>query len=122
MVINRIIDSVNVPITLSRNELEQAYREQQHTYELEDAQRQLREYLGLNEEAMTEQELLENRRIAKSKYGIDIDSVFDENSPHYVLEDLVEKYKNTCNCNISENLTWETACESVLSSFREVSA
>ena len=97
--------AITVEIKLLPSEMEAAYREQEETFRLLDAERQLCEYLHFAE-------ALES---FKTEFGdIEPRSLVDESSPNYVLPNIVAKYERNADCNIDENTVWQTVIHDVL--------
>lgn len=75
---------------LSADEVESAYREQEHIYQLADAQNHMIAYL----------EELDNCSVTEISREL--------------LEKIVKRYEHSFDCNVPENDTWECAIKAVL--------
>ena len=108
---------ITVEIKLLPSEVEAAYREQEETFRLLDAERQLCEYLHFNvrDYDKGDREDAEALKSFKTEFGdIEPRSLVDESSPNYVLPNIVAKYERRADCNIDENTVWQTVIHDVL--------
>lgn len=108
---------ITVEIKLLPSEVEAAYREQEETFRLLDAERQLCEYLhfDVRDYDKGDREDAEALKSFKTEFGdIEPRSLVDESSPNYVLPNIVAKYERRADCNIDENTVWQTVIHDVL--------
>ena len=108
---------ITVEIKLLPSEVEAAYREQEETFRLLDAERQLCEYLhfDVRDYDKGDREDAEALESFKTEFGdIEPRSLVDESSPNYVLPNIVAKYERRADCNIDENTVWQTVIHDVL--------
>lgn len=99
-------------IVLTSAELLTAYQEQKHAYRLEDAERQLKIYLGLDESVQSEDELEDNRKDAEAKYCVSVENML--NPEFGILDEIIEEFTDDFDCNRDENGIWADACDCVL--------
>ena len=113
MQIQRIIaPGVELTFTLSKDELEDAYREQQHAYQLQDAEENLVEYWGLNADTHSDEELRENsEQLKKRTGGITFDDLTDFYGPHFILDEIVAEFNENFSTESSEKYAWCFAIE-----------
>ena len=90
---------------LTAEELEQAYREQQHNYKLEDAKNQFCDYHRRN---------FAYELVFANCFGFSRKEVCDPNSMHYLLEDFVASYEKHHDCEQAENDIWQEVIRNVL--------
>ena len=108
---------ITVEIKLLPSEVEAAYREQEETFRLLDAERQLCEYLhfDVRDYDKGDREDAEALKSFKTEFGdIEPRSLVDESSPNYVLPNIVAKYERRADCNIDENTVWQAVIHDVL--------
>lgn len=109
--------TITVEIELTRSELETAYREQERYYRLMDAEGQLCTYLGFDVSDFDpdNEDDAEKLESFKEKFGdTEPASLVDEESPNYVLNDIVAQFEHDADCNNDVNSTWQNAVEKVL--------
>ena len=110
-------NTITVEIELSCSELETAYREQERYYRLMDAEGQLCTYLGFDVSDFDpdNEDDAEKLESFKEKFGdTEPVSLVDEESPNYVLNDIVAQFEHDADCNNDVNSTWQNAVEEVL--------
>lgn len=110
-------NTITVEIELSCSELETAYREQERYYRLMDAEGQLCTYLGFDVSDFDpdNEDDAEKLESFKEKFGdTEPISLVDEESPNYVLNDIVTQFEHDADCNNDVNSTWQNAVEEVL--------
>lgn len=110
-------NTITVEIELSCSELETAYREQERYYRLMDAEGQLCTYLGFDVSDFDpdNEDDAEKLESFKEKFGdTEPISLVDEESPNYVLNDIVAQFEHDADCNNDVNSTWQNAVEEVL--------
>ncbi len=110
-------NAITVEIELSCSELETAYREQERYYRLMDAEGQLCTYLGFDVSDFDpdNEDDAEKLESFKEKFGdTEPISLVDEESPNYVLNDIVAQFEHDADCNNDVNSTWQNAVEEVL--------
>lgn len=92
-------------IELTSGELREAFLEQQRVYQLEDARGHLNYFLfGIPyAEECTATKIL----MCREKYGVEYPDLFDETSSQYILDQIVEDYNASCDCNVAENDSYE---------------
>lgn len=95
-------------IELTKWELEEAYREQEHFYRLQDACEHLENYIGTNKIGNL------NKSGFYLRYGFRFDETIDPESEHYLLEEIVGWYEKWSDCNIAENDMFEEIIRQVL--------
>ena len=109
-----IAPGVELTFTLSKDELEDAYREQQYAYQLQDAEENLVEYLGLNADTHSDEELHENSEQLKHRTGgITFDDLLDFNGPHFILNEIIAEFNENFSAESSEAYAWCFAIEGV---------
>jgi len=91
-----------IAIKLTNEELEQAHRECQHNYLLQDAFKHLIDYINIYEINVI------------GEYGCTFEDMTNLQSEQYLLDKIVEQFEKLSDCNIDENDTWIDACRVVL--------
>lgn len=123
MEIKRTINGNEVTFELSTDELTKAYYERQKLFRLQDAERQLLQYLNEDEDAECEAEASdETRQNFKDSYGVRLEDVVNPSSSCYILDSVVKAYEHNLNfdgCNTAENDAWTTAVAEVLASLSD---
>ena len=113
MEIKRTINGSKVTFELSLEELTEAYYERQKLFRLQDAERQLLQYLGEADgvECVADacDETLQN---FKNSYGVCLEDVVNPSSSCYILDSVD-------GCNTAENDAWPTAVAEVLASLAD---
>lgn len=110
MKIKREVNGTVVEIELTRIEIETAFREQQRSYMIMDAESHLTELSD---------ELEGDGSSLRKVYGISLETAIDEKSPDYLLDSVVDMYERHFDCNIDENTTWRNAVEDMLKDVKE---
>ena len=110
-----------VTIELTERELEEAFREKEHMYHLEDAFRHLCTYIFGGDPIYCEDEIdTDDGYIVaaledfKRQYGFSYFDGIYKDSENYLLEEIVGVYEQTADCNEAENITWQNAVDIVL--------
>lgn len=94
-------------ITLTDGELEQAYREQERMYRLNDAENELRTYL------FGDSDDYENDKYTMA----DFEAMCDEESDMYLLDSIVDYFiYDYSDMNVGERVAFELAIEKALDS------
>ena len=123
MEINRTIKGSEVTIELSLKELTEAYYERQKLFRLQDAERQLLQYLGEADGVECVADACdETRQNFKNSYGVRLEDVVNPSSSCYILDSVVKAYEHNLNfdgCNTAENDAWATAVAEVLASLSD---
>lgn len=123
MEIKRTITGHQITFKLSMDELTKAYYERQKLFRLQDAERQLLQYLGEDDGVECEAEACdETRQNFKDSYGVRLEDVVNPSSSCYILESVVKAYEHNLNfdgCNTAENDAWNTAVAEVLASLAD---
>lgn len=107
----------NQEIEITEAELEEAYREKQFKYLVEDAKRQLlilSDYDGNDEPEEDDCEAQE----FKKWYGVSLIELLDDEC---FLASCVEQYENNIDCNMPENLLWEITIKDRLREYKNAS-
>lgn len=110
MKITRNINGVMEEFELTGAEMEAAFREQQRSYMIMDAESHLTELSD---------ELEGDGSSLRKVYGISLETAIDEKSPDYLLDSVVDMYERHFDCNIDENTTWRNAVEYMLKDVKE---
>lgn len=100
--ITRIIDGKEIIIELTSDEIEKAFRTQEHNYRLADADQQMEFRFSGDEEWF------------KSIYGFSLEDACCEDSEHYVLEEVVSNFEESFDCETPENEIWNEVIDKVL--------
>ena len=123
MEIKRTINGSEVTFELSMDELTKAYYERQKLFRLQDAERQLLQYLGEDDGVECEAEACdETRQNFKDSYGVRLEDVVNPSSSCYILDSVVKAYEHNLSfdgCNTAENDAWNTAVAEVLASLAD---
>jgi hypothetical protein len=112
----------NEKIHLTDEELETAYREQEHNYLLIDAKNQLNDYLGIDDDDECIREYDDHKNLDTDfvkEYGVKYDDLINSDSKNYALGDILDKYEELFDCNEKENDTWQQACDMVMTMIRK---
>ena len=89
------------------------YRHQEKMYRLEDADRQLREYFGITDDA-EEEDLPACYAKLEENIGATYEEATDPNSGSYILDYLVERFADEFDCNVAENDIWQSVIQSFI--------
>lgn len=104
---------------LTPEELEEAYREQEHNYRLQDAARHLCDFVWYDcEQSCWVAPHSEASFI--NEYGFPFLPLLDKNSNEYVLEYIVERFSDEFDCNFDENSIFEDIITAMLSEMKMV--
>ena len=124
MEIKRTINGNEVTFELSMDELTKAYSERQKLFRLQDAERQLLQYLGEDDDIDCVADACdETRQNFKNSYGVRLEDVVNPDSPCYILDCIVEWYDNKFeDCNEPENDGWASAVAVVLATLSDAVA
>ena len=124
MEIKRTITGHPITFKLSMDELTEAYYERQKLFRLQDAERQLLQYLGEDDNVECAAEASdETRQSFKDSYGVRLEDVVNPDSPCYILDCIVEWYDNKFeDCNEPENDGWASAVAVVLATLSDAVA
>lgn len=110
-----IAPGFQVTITLSTDELEAAYREQEHNYRLEDAKAHFLESVGYDLDCDDDDaDNLVSAQEFEDDYGFSISEAINPGADNYLLAAILQKYEDSSDCNAPENDTWEKAVWAVL--------
>lgn len=105
--------------TMTRDEIEAAYRYQEHKYLLEDAERQLDIFIFGYEvddpDNLTELEQ-DDAEYFLNRYGLTY-----EDAKKYT-EAFVDKFESSFDCNSDENSTWDNSIRWVLQDLKQQSS
>jgi hypothetical protein len=96
--------------TLTEKELEAAFTEKHHQYELENAQQQFMCYSGYED---YEGDILWELEFQET-YGFPPAAASDPASEHYLLETLLDRFYRECSAYRAECVTWEEVVAKVL--------
>lgn len=123
MEIKRTINGSKVTFELSLEELTAAYYERQKLFRLQDAERQLLQYLGEDDGVECVADACdETRQNFKNSYGVRLEDVVNPSSSCYILDSVVKAYEHNLSfdgCNTAENDAWNTAVAEVLASLAD---
>mgnify|MGYP006956053829 FL=1 len=124
MEIKRTINGNEVTFELSMEELTKAYYERQKLFRLQDAERQLLQYLGEDDDIDCVADACdETHQSFKDSYGVRLEDVVNPDSPCYILDCIVEWYDNKFeDCNEPENDGWASAVAVVLATLSDAVA
>ena len=100
-----------VTYTLTADELEQAYREQERNYRIEDARFHLECFLQIRY-SFTGWETAFRR-----ESGVTVEDLTNPESQHYVLDWMADQYDDRQDCNRDENSVWEEIVQETLSEY-----
>ena len=92
-------------ITLTPEELEQAYREQKHNYQIADAEERFNDYLRIQ---------FGDVESFEACFGFPADDVCDPDSSFYLLEKFLAAYEKHHDCNTAENDDWHSVIRNTL--------
>lgn len=101
-----------VKYSMTEQEIEAAYRYQEHQYRLEDAKRQLNTLIfGCDDGSdFDDPEDEEAKRYFAEDYGIS----YEEAGSEDMLEEYLRRFENRFDCDYDENSQWEAAIRAVL--------
>lgn len=112
--IQHILQTGEIEIELTAEELRKAYLDEKHSYYLADAEAQFYDYFyrtfGSSCDDIAQERFLRN-------YGFTADEVEDAGSPHYLLEKFADVFEQHHDCNNADNDAWPAAIESVLEEY-----
>mgnify|MGYP006916194814 CR=1 FL=1 len=103
---------VHTVLQLTNEELEEAYREREREYRLQDAETHLLWLVDGEPDTDAEDDFT-------SVYGFPYTEAIDKGSEHYLLDAIVDEFERSFDCNIAENDTWQHAVETVLNDLRK---
>lgn len=104
-----------VEITLTEDEMYEAYQAQQEQSRLQDALDHFDEFVfGDGPEALEETKVEQKKRRFQERYGFSYDEAVDPKSEHYVLGEAARRFRNKYDCEIDENTQWEVVIEDLL--------
>ena len=104
-----------VEITLTEDEMYEAYQAQQEQSRLQDALDHFDEFVfGDGPEALEETKVEQKKRRFQEQYGFSYDEAVDPKSEHYVLEEAARRFRNKYDCWIDENSQWKAVIEYLL--------
>ena len=101
-----------VKYAMTEQEIEAAYRYQEHQYRLEDAKRQLNTLVfGCDDGSdFDDPEDEQSKRYFAEDYGISYDQAVSED----MLEEYLRRFEARFDCDYDENSQWEAAIRAVL--------
>lgn len=109
-------DHCGVKYTMTQQEIEAAYRYQEHQYRLQDAQCQLDILVfGCSDIDLEDPEFRDELKWFEKRHGI----TYAEASTSDMLERYIRRYENRFDCNQDENGQWEAAIMAVLEGKKE---
>ncbi len=104
-----------ITIHANATELERGYRQAEHKYLLEDAERHFLEYVGFDVDADEEDgDNAAANQTFMDTYGFSIGEAINDSSESYLLDDMVELFERKRDCNLPENDVWENVVQAVL--------
>ena len=104
-----------VEITLTEDEMYEAYQAQQEQSRLQDALDHFDEFVfGDGPEALEETKFEQKKRRFQELYGFSYDEAVDPKSEHYVLKEAARRFRNKYDCWIDENSQWKAVIEYLL--------
>lgn len=104
-----------VEITITEDEMYEAYQAQQEQFRLEDAREHFDKVVfGADPEALEETKVEQKKRRFQEQYGFSYDEAVDPKSEHYVLEEAARRFRNKYDCWIDENSQWKAVIEYLL--------
>lgn len=104
-----------VEITITEDEMYEAYQAQQEQSRLQDALDHFDEFVfGDGPEALEETKVEQKKRRFQEQYGFSYDEAVDPKSEHYVLEEAARRFRNKHNCWIDENSQWKAVIKYLL--------
>lgn len=104
-----------VEITLTEDEMYEAYQAQQEQSRLQDALDHFDEFVfGDGPGALEETKVEQKKRRFQEQYGFSYDEAVDPKSEHYVLEEAARRFRNKYDCWIDENSQWKAVIEYLL--------
>lgn len=104
-----------VEITLTEDEMYEAYQAQQEQSRLQNALDHFDEFVfGDGPEALEETKVEQKKRRFQEQYGFSYDEAVDPKSEHYVLEEAARRFRNKYDCEIDENSQWKAVIEYLL--------
>lgn len=101
-------------IFLTPEEIETVYRFRLNQYRLMDAEAHLYGVVGYNPYDEDEEENDKAKELFHINYGFQLSEAVEEDSPHYLLDMLVQRYEHDADCNNAENDVWDSVIEQVL--------
>lgn len=112
-------------IELAPEEIEVTYRKQQKKYQVEDAERQLTEYLLYTccdtfyaTDPEGEDEAI-NEYLHEHCGEITIDDLVNPESEQYVLDQMVQMFEDRFDCNLDENSIWTNIASDVINNLKK---
>lgn len=112
--IQQIQQAGKVEFELTAEELREAYLEEQRTYRLCDAVEQFKDFFSCEYGAF---DALEAEARFIQQYGIKGIDVIDENSGHYLVEEFVNAFERSHDCNNADNDSWRAVIIEVLQDY-----
>lgn len=116
MIITReVAPGIHITITLTPDEVEAAYREQERIYRLTDAEKHFLEVVGYDIDCDDDDaDNLVSAQKFEDTYGFSISEAINFGADNYLMADILQKYEDSCDCNSPENDNWENAVRAVL--------
>lgn len=107
------IDGKTVEIMLDSKQIESIYRHQEHNYLIQDAENHLREYVAqkINEDKDSKNFEKKANKFCKTVLHMNFTEMCNPNNKNYILNQLVNEFKQRQDCNIPENTTWDYVVE-----------
>lgn len=102
-----------ITIHANATELERGYRQAEHKYLLEDAERHFLEHVGFDIEDDDGNNAIANQRFMDT-YGFSVDEAINDSSDFYLLDDMVALFERKRDCNEPENEVWANVVDAVL--------
>ena len=97
-----------VTYTLTPEQLEAAYREQERNYRLMDAVNQLADYYSVGEFYQNDGDYEANWDRFQTIWGFSYGQAINPNSVYYLLDSLADRFLHCQSCDNAENDIWES--------------
>lgn len=113
--IQHIVETGKVKITLTTEELRQAYLEEKHENLLADAEAQFVDFVHVNFHPVIRWNFTEREFMVK--YGFTMGEAKDKSSRHYMLEKFVTAFERGHDCNNADNDAWQSVIADTLEEY-----
>lgn len=112
--IKKILQTGEIEIELTAEELREAYLEEQHDNHLGDAEGQFDDFFRFSYGSFLDDTA---QNLFVKKYGFTASEVKDVQSSHYLLEKFVTAYEKRHDCNDADNDIWQAVIEDLLDEY-----
>ena len=104
-----------VEITLTEDEMYEAYQAQQEQFRLQNAREHFDELVfGTAPDNLEEAKVKQEKRRFLEQHGFSYDEAIDPKSEHDVLGEAARRFRNKYDCELDENSQWTAVIEYLL--------